>query len=230
VPLPAGPETGEAQVPIRVLIADDHGVVRHGLKMYMADDPDFLVVGEARTGREAVTLALELQPDVVLMDLVMPELDGISATMEIRANLPNTEVIAMTSVLEDGSVAGAVRAGAIGYLLKDTQEEDLLRMIKAAAGGQIQISPEAATRLVKDVRAPQPHEPLTDRETEVLQLVAQGKANKEIARLLDIGENTVKTHVRRILVKLNMQSRTQAAIFALQSGMAPGASSSARDA
>ncbi len=217
-------------MPIRVLIADDHGVVRHGLKMYMADDPDFLVVGEARTGREAVTLALELQPDVVLMDLVMPELDGIGATMEIRASLPNTEVIAMTSVLEDGSVAGAVRAGAIGYLLKDTQEEDLLRMIKAAAGGQIQISPEAATRLVKDVRAPQPHEPLTDRETEVLQLVAQGKANKEIARLLDIGENTVKTHVRRILVKLNMQSRTQAAIFALQSGMAPGASSSARDA
>lgn len=217
-------------MPIRVLIADDHGVVRHGLKMYMADDPDFVVVGEARTGREAVTLALQLEPDVVLMDLVMPELDGIGATMEIRASLPNTEVIAMTSVLEDGSVAGAVRAGAIGYLLKDTQEEDLLRMIKAAAGGQVQISPEAATRLVKDVRAPQPHEPLTDRETEVLQLVAQGKANKEIARLLDIGENTVKTHVRRILVKLNMQSRTQAAIFALQSGMAPGASSSARDA
>jgi DNA-binding NarL/FixJ family response regulator len=230
VPFPAGPETGEAQVPIRVLIADDHGVVRHGLKMYMADDPDFVVVGEARTGREAVTLALQLEPDVVLMDLVMPELDGIGATMEIRASLPNTEVIAMTSVLEDGSVAGAVRAGAIGYLLKDTQEEDLLRMIKAAAGGQVQISPEAATRLVKDVRAPQPHEPLTERETEVLQLVAQGKANKEIARLLDIGENTVKTHVRRILVKLNMQSRTQAAIFALQSGMAPGASSSARDA
>lgn len=217
-------------MPIRVLIADDHGVVRHGLKMYMADDPDFVVVGEARTGREAVTLALQLEPDVVLMDLVMPELDGIGATMEIRASLPNTEVIAMTSVLEDGSVAGAVRAGAIGYLLKDTQEEDLLRMIKAAAGGQVQISPEAATRLVKDVRAPQPHEPLTERETEVLQLVAQGKANKEIARLLDIGENTVKTHVRRILVKLNMQSRTQAAIFALQSGMAPGASSSARDA
>jgi DNA-binding NarL/FixJ family response regulator len=217
-------------MPIRVLIADDHGVVRHGLKMYMADDPDFIVVGEARTGREAVSLALELKPDVVLMDLVMPELDGIGATAEIRANLPDTEVIAMTSVLEDGSVTGAVRAGAIGYLLKDTQEEDLLRMIKAAAGGQVQISPEAAARLVKDVRAPEPREPLTDRETEVLQLVAQGKANKEIARLLDIGENTVKTHVRRILVKLNMQSRTQAAIFALQSGMASGATSGAHDA
>jgi DNA-binding NarL/FixJ family response regulator len=207
-------------MPIRVLIADDHGVVRHGIKMYMAQDPDFLVVGEARTGREAVSLALELQPDVVLMDLVMPEMDGITATAEIRAALPDTEVIAMTSVLEDGSVVGAVKAGAIGYLLKDTQEEDLLRMIKSAASGQVQISPEAATRLVRDVRAAEPREPLTDRENEVLRLVAQGKANKEIARLLNIGENTVKTHVRRILVKLNMQSRTQAAIFALQSGIA----------
>lgn len=207
-------------MPIRVLIADDHGVVRHGLKMYMADDPDFAVVGEARNGREAVAMALDLKPDVVLMDLLMPELDGIAATNEIRRSLPDTEVIAMTSVLEDGSVAGAVRAGAIGYLLKDTQEEDLLRAIKAAASGQVQISPEAATRLVKDVRAPEPREPLTERETQVLQLVAQGKANKEIARLLDIGENTVKTHVRRILVKLDMQSRTQAAIFALQMGLA----------
>lgn len=207
-------------MPIRVLIADDHGVVRHGIKMYMAEDPDFLVVGEARDGREAVRLALALKPDVVLMDLVMPEMDGIAATSQIREALPDTEVIAMTSVLEDGSVVGAVRAGAIGYLLKDTQEEDLLRMIKAAAAGQVQISPEAATRLVKDVRAPEPREPLTERESEVLRLVAQGKANKEIARLLDIGENTVKTHVRRILLKLNMQSRTQAAIFALQSGMA----------
>jgi DNA-binding NarL/FixJ family response regulator len=213
-------------MPIRVLIADDHGVVRHGLKMYMADDPDFAVVGEARNGREAVAMALDLRPDVVLMDLVMPEMDGIAATSEIRRHLPDTEVIAMTSVLEDGSVTGAVRAGAIGYLLKDTQEEDLLRAIKAAAGGQVQISPEAATRLVKDVRAPAPREPLTDRETEVLQLVAQGKANKEIARLLDIGENTVKTHVRRILTKLDMQSRTQAAIFALQTGLAPPSSGS----
>ena len=112
-----------------------------------------------------------------------------------------------------------MRAGAIGYLLKDTQEDDLLRMIKAAAAGQVQISPDAAARLLKDVRTPEPREPLTERESEVLRLLAQGKANKEIARLLDIGENTVKTHVRRILVKLNMQSRTQAAIFALQSGM-----------
>ena len=206
---------------IRVLIADDHAVVRHGLRMYMADDPEFEVVGEARNGSEAVEMATALRPHVVLMDLMMPGMGGIEATGLIRAACPDTQVIAMTSVLEDGSVVGAVRAGAIGYLLKDTQEDDILRAIKAAAGGEVQISPEAAARLMNDVRKPpETREALTERESEVLRLVAQGKANKEIARLLEIGENTVKTHVRRILVKLNMQSRTQAAIFAVESGLA----------
>src|SRR5687768_6467344 len=206
---------------IRILIADDHDVVRQGLQMFLSDDPELEIVAEARNGAEAVELAKQLRPDVILMDILMPVMDGITAITEVRKALPETEVIALTSVLEDAKVVGAVRAGAIGYLLKDTQGDELCNAIKAAANGQVQLSPQAAARLVREVRAPESPETLTERETDVLRLLAQGKANKEIAAALFIGENTVKTHVSSVLVKLGVQSRTQAALYARQIGLGP---------
>ena len=204
---------------IRLLIADDHAVVRQGLRMFLGLDPEFEVVGEARDGAEALKLARELAPDVVLMDLLMPVMDGITAIGHIRRELPDVEVIALTSVLEDASVVGAVKAGAIGYLLKNTESDDLCRAIKAAAAGQVQLSPEAAARLMREMRTPENPEPLTERETDVLRLLARGAANKEIARELQIGEKTVKTHVSNILGKLGVQSRTQAALHAVRTGL-----------
>ena len=204
---------------IRVLIADDHSVVRQGLRMFLALDPDIDIVGEACDGVQALELAHELRPDVVLMDLLMPEMDGIQATARVRNELPETEVIALTSVLEDSSVVNAIRAGAIGYLLKDTEADVLVRAIKAAAEGQVQLSPQAAARLMREVRAPNSPEELTEREVDVLRLLAQGKSNKEIALLLTIGEKTVKTHVSNILSKLNVSSRTQAALYAVRIGL-----------
>jgi len=207
---------------IRVLIADDHAVVRQGLRMFLSLDAELEVVGEAEDGSVAVKQAKELLPDVVLMDMLMPVMDGVTATRAIRTELPDTEVIALTSVLDDSSVVGAVKAGAIGYLLKDTNAEELCRAIKAAAAGQVQLSPQAAARLVSEVRTPVvPTTTLSDRETEVLLLIARGKANKEIAAELTIGEKTVKTHVSSILNKLGVQSRTQAALYAAQSGLVP---------
>jgi NarL family two-component system response regulator LiaR len=206
-------------MPIRILIADDHSVVRQGLKMFLGLDPDFEVVAEATNGAEALRLAHEHKPDVVLMDLLMPVMDGITATAAIRRELPETEVVALTSVLEDASVIGAVRAGAIGYLLKDTESDELRRAIKAAAAGQVQLSPQAAARLMREVRAPESPEALTEREIEVLRMLAQGQSNKEIARSLVIGEKTVKTHVSSILGKLGVPSRTQAALYAVRIGL-----------
>ncbi len=203
----------------RVLITDDHGVVRQGLRMFLSLDPDFEVVGEASNGEEALAMARDLEPDVVLMDLLMPVMDGISATEKIRAELPDVEVIALTSVLEDASVTGAVRAGAIGYLLKDTDSEELSRAIKAAAEGRVHLAPEAAARLMREVRAPENPEALTDRETEVLKLLARGKANKQIAGNLYVSEKTVKAHVSSILMKLGVKSRTQAALHAVRTGV-----------
>jgi two-component system, NarL family, response regulator LiaR len=206
-------------MPISVLIADDHGMVRQGLRMYLALDPEITVIGEASNGSEAVQLAHELHPDVVLMDLLMPVMDGIAATSAIRHQLPETQVIALTSVLEDGSVGDAVRAGAIGYLLKDVACNELCQAIKAAAEGQIQLSPKAMARLVREVSVPGSPEVLTERETEVLRLVARGYSNKEVGRALTITEKTVKNHVASILSKLNLTSRTQAALFAIRSGL-----------
>jgi two-component system, NarL family, response regulator LiaR len=209
-------------VPIRVLIVDDHNVVRQGLRMFLGTDPELEIIGEARDGAEALQLALQYSPDVVLMDLVMPGMDGISATAAIRRETPNTEVVALTSVLDDHSVIDAVRAGAIGYLLKDTDAQELRRAIKAAAAGQVQLSPQAAARLLLEVRTPEKiREPLTVRESEVLQLLAAGKANKEIAQALNISEQTVKTHVSHILDKLGVPSRTQAALYAMRAGLIP---------
>jgi DNA-binding NarL/FixJ family response regulator len=204
---------------IRILLVDDHGVVRQGLRMYLALDPELEVVGEAANGADAVRLAHELLPDVVLMDLLMPVMDGIAATAAIRRELPGVEVLALTSVLEDSAVYGAMRAGAIGYLLKDTEAGELCQAIKAAAAGQVQLSPPVAARLLREVPAPQHPEPLTERETEVLQHLAQGKSNKEIAAALVIAEKTVRTHVSSILGKLGVTSRTQAALHALRSGL-----------
>ncbi len=204
---------------IRIVLADDHSVVRQGLRMFLALDPELEVVGEAANGAEAVQAARTLRPDVVLMDLLMPVMDGIAATAAIRKEVPDVEVIALTSVLEDEKVVGAVRAGAIGYLLKDTESDELCQAIKAAAAGQVQLSPEAAARLVREVRMPDSPETLTERETDVLRLLAHGQANKEIARNLVIGEKTVKTHVSNILAKLGLPSRTQAALYAVRIGL-----------
>lgn len=194
--------------------------------MFLSLDPDLEIVGEAVDGVDALRQARLARPDVVLMDLLMPRMDGIEATRAIRAELPDTEVVALTSVLEDQAVVGAVKAGAIGYLLKNTDADELCHSIKAAAAGQVQLSPEAAARLMREVRAPESPEPLTQRETEVLRLLGEGKANKEIALSLDIGEKTVKTHVSNILAKLGVQSRTQAALFAAQTGLVKLASAS----
>lgn len=188
--------------------------------MFLSDDADLEVVGEAENGQQAVERARELLPDVVLMDMLMPVMDGVTATATIRAELPDVEVIALTSVLDDGTVINAVKAGAIGYLLKDTKGAELCRAIKAAAAGQVQLSPEAAARLMREVRVPDmPVTNLTEREAEVLRLIAAGKANKEIAADLSISEKTVKTHVTAILSKLGVQSRTQAALYAAQNNI-----------
>ena len=176
-------------------------------------------MGEAEDGAQAVELARQTQPDVVLMDLLMPVMDGIEATAAIRRASPDTEVIALTSVLEDAAVIDAVRAGAIGYLLKDAQADELCRAIRAAAAGQVQLSPKAAERLVREVRAPASPETLTEREIEVLRLLAHGRSNKEIAHDLIISEKTVKTHVSNILAKLDVPSRTQAALYAARIGL-----------
>jgi two-component system, NarL family, response regulator LiaR len=204
---------------IRVLITDDHGVVRQGLRMFLSLDPDIQVVGEAQDGREALAMARELKPDVVLMDLLMPVMDGLESTKAIRTELPEVEVIALTSVLEGSSVTGAIRAGAIGYLLKDTDAEALHEAIRGAAEGRVHLAPEAAARLMREVRAPENPEALSDRETEVLRLLARGKANKQIASELYEEEQTVKAHVTSILMKLGVQSRTQAALHAVRTGL-----------
>ena len=204
---------------IRILIVDDHAVVRQGLKMFLALDDELEVVGEAANGEEAIRRAHELAPDVVLMDLLMPVMDGIASIEVIRRELPDVEVIALTSVLEDKAVFGAIRAGAIGYLLKDTQADELCRAIKAAAAEQVQLSSQAALRLMREVQVPQSPEKLTPRETEVLRLLARGMSNKEIGAALVIGEKTVKTHVSNILGKLGVPSRTQAALYAVRIGL-----------
>ena len=187
--------------------------------MFLALDPEIEIVGEAKTGEETLELARQLRPEVVLMDLLMPGMGGVAATQKIRQEMPEVEVIALTSVLDDEAVTGAVRAGAIGYLLKNTDADELRRAIKAAAAGQVHLSPEAAARLVREVRIPGSPEALTERETAVLRLVAKGQANKQVAKELGIGEQTVKSHVSRILGKLQLQSRTQAALYAVERGL-----------
>jgi NarL family two-component system response regulator LiaR len=208
--------------PIRVLIVDDHGVVREGLRAYLELEPDIQVVGEAKDGLEAVRRAAELEPDVVLMDLVMPNMDGVDATSRIKQQQPATHVIILTSFLDDERVVPAIRAGATSYLLKDVAATDLARAIRGARAGQAQLHPEVARRLMQQVttpRKPDAGAQLTDREREVLRLLADGRSNKEIARSLVVSERTVKGHVSNILGKLGLQDRTQAALFAVRNGL-----------
>ncbi len=209
----------EVGVPIRVLIADDHAVVRKGLRGFLELDTDLKIVGEAADGAAALRMAQDSRPDVVLMDLLMPVMDGVAATSAIRRELPDTEVIALTSVLEESLVIQAIQAGAIGYLLKDTDAQKLRQAIKAAADGEVQLSPAAAAMLMHKVKAPRSPETLTERETEVLRQLARGKSNKEIGNSLFISETTVKTHVKNIMQKLGVPSRTQAALYAARIGL-----------
>lgn len=204
---------------IRVLIVDDHKMVRQGLKMFLSLDQTLDVVGEAADGHEALQEVERLRPDVVLMDLIMPEMDGISATQAIREQAPDTQVIALTSALQDEKILGAIRAGAVGYLLKDTEADELVRAIHLAASGQVQLSPKVAERLVREVRSPESPETLTEREIEVLRLISRGLSNRQIAGELTLSEKTVKTHVSNILAKLDLLSRTQAALYAIQIGL-----------
>lgn len=205
---------------IRVLIVDDHGVVRQGLRMYLAASADIEIVGEGRNGREAVTLARELKPDVVLMDLLMPVMDGIAATAQIRREMVEVEVVALTSVLEDAAVSQAIKMGATGYVLKDAESEELVLAIRAAASGRVYLTPAALTRLMSDLGpGKKPLEPLTPRELDVLRLIAAGQSNREIGRALSITDQTVKSHVSHVLDKLRVCSRTQAALYAIETGL-----------
>jgi DNA-binding NarL/FixJ family response regulator len=206
---------------IRVLVVDDHAVVRQGLRMFLSPEVGFEVVGEAADGEEAIEQARALRPDIVLMDLLLPGMSGIDATAAIRAELPDIEVVVLTSVVEDGAIVHAVRAGAIGYVLKVASGEELRVAIRAATAGQFQLSPEAAHLLLEWIRLPSNPDGLTKREIDVLGKLAEGKANKEIARELHLSQETVKTYVKRILGKLGVQTRTQAAVQAVRQGLLP---------
>ncbi len=205
---------------VRVLIVDDHAVVRQGLRMFLALDPELEIVGEAHDGQQALVQVAETLPDVVVMDIMMPVMDGVAATREIKRLFPEVEVLALTSALEEHKVSGAIDAGATGYLLKDASVETLIEAIHAAARGEVRLHPEAAKRLVREFRTRDMRESLTPRETLTLQLIARGYANRTIAQELDVSEPTVKTHVSRLLSKLALTSRTQAALYALKHGLA----------
>ena len=205
--------------PIRVLLVDDHVVVRQGLKMVLSLEEDFEVAGEASNGEEAVVQARNLRPHVVLMDLLMPVMNGVDAIRNIKASQPEIEIVALTSVLEDRLVIDAVEAGAMGYLLKETGPETLFEAIRAASRGEVRLDPRARKRLLREVRTPEMRESLTARETDTLRLLARGLANREIATELGVSEMTVKTHVSSVLSKLDLKSRTQAALFALREGL-----------
>jgi NarL family two-component system response regulator LiaR len=208
---------------ISVLIVDDHAVVRQGLKSLLSLQEDIEVVGEAANGLEAEEQTSHLLPDVVLMDLIMPQVDGIEATRRIRALSPSTQVIVLTSFGEDEKVFSAIKAGALSYLLKNVSPGDLIKAVQAAYRGETQLHPEIAKKLMDELslgpRRQTPEE-LTERELDVLKLIARGQSNREIARELVISEKTVKTHVSNILSKLHLADRTQAAIYALREGLA----------
>jgi DNA-binding NarL/FixJ family response regulator len=214
---------------IRILIADDHNLVRQGLRLLLDGVTGLEIVGEAKTGTEAVRLARHLQPDVVLMDLLMPDMDGVEATAAICDAVPDTKVLVLTGMPEERGVVPAVRAGAIGYLLKDADISDLRHAIKSAIAEQPQISAKAARLLMRAVHSPEGPDALTRRENAILLLLARGWANKEIAHDLEISETTVKSHVRHILTKLGVSSRTQAAMHAVRCGYVPNSGTSALD-
>ncbi len=210
---------------IKLLLVDDHAVVRLGLRSYFSTTPDIEVIGEASNGEEAITRVQELSPEVVLMDLLMPGMDGVEATRHIKAIKPNTQIIVLTSYHEDENIFPAIRAGALSYLLKDIDPDDLSDAIRRAAKGEAVLNPHVAARLMQEVRGGRraeeynPLNELTDREMEVLQEIASGKSNADIAASLFISEKTVKTHITNILGKLHLSDRTQAAVLAWQKGV-----------
>jgi DNA-binding NarL/FixJ family response regulator len=206
--------------PIRVLLVDDHGVVRRGLRGFFDLVDDIEVVGEAEDGEVAVREALKLSPDVVLMDLLMPRLDGFGAIGRIKAERPDIEIVAMTSFIEEEKVTAALEAGATGYLLKDAEAEEVASAVRAAHHGEMHLDPAVARVLADRMRArragAEPVESLTERELDVIALLARGASNKEIASALFITERTARTHVSNILGKLGLASRTQAALYAVE--------------
>jgi two-component system, NarL family, response regulator LiaR len=210
---------------IRLLIADDHNIVRKGLKVLLATETDMQVVGEADNGADAVQKAETLKPDVILMDLMMPQMDGIEATRRITAQRPDARILVLTSFAADDKVFPAVKAGALGYLLKDSTPEQLLEAIRQVHRGEPSLEPSIARKVLLELAQPggagkQTVDPLTERELEVLRLIAQGMSNKEIAAKIFVAEWTVRSHVSNILGKLHLASRTQAALYALRSGIA----------
>jgi DNA-binding NarL/FixJ family response regulator len=199
---------------IRILVVDDHAVVREGLRTYLALQDGLEVVGEAADGEEAVREAERLRPDVVLMDLVMPRLDGTGAMRELRRRMPEVRVIVLTSYADDDRLLAAIRAGAAGYLMKNVQPAELARAVRAAHAGEALLDPAVAARLVEHLASePQPPDRLTPREREVLALIGRGMPNKLIARELGVSEKTVKAHVGQVLAKLGVTDRTQAALY-----------------
>ncbi len=207
---------------VRVMLVDDHSVVREGLKNYLGARGDFQVVGEASTGAEALEVAAKTLPQVILMDLVMPVMDGIEATRRLHETFPDIKVIVLTSFADDDKLFPALRAGAVAYLLKDVGPTELAEAIKAAARGESRLHPDVTQRLVAGIaggREKGPQDLLTEREMDVLRCLAQGKSNKEIGADLFISEKTVKTHVGSILDKLGLADRTQAAIYAVKRGV-----------
>jgi NarL family two-component system response regulator LiaR len=211
-------------LPIRLLIADDHPVVRKGLRALMEDQPDILVVAEAADGNEAVERAREFKPDVILLDLMMPGKDGLYAIGEIKRERPEARILVLTSYFEDDQVFPAIKAGALGYLLKDSSPQELLRAIRDIARGQSALHPAIALKVIRELEHPSDLpptvDPLTPREVEVLTLLGQGMSNAQIAERLTISERTVGTHISNILSKLHLASRTQAALYALKQGLA----------
>lgn len=203
---------------IRLLLVDDHAVVREGLKMILALEDNLEIIGEASNGSEAVEESKRIRPDVIIMDLQMPVMNGVEAIAAIKTEQPEIEIIALTSVLEDKMVIGAVEAGAAGYLLKEGKSDILVEAINAAARGEVRLHPEASKRLAKEIRAPEMRETLTPRESDTLRWLARGYSNKGIAQQMGISEMTIKTHVSNILSKTHLNSRTQAALFALKEG------------
>jgi NarL family two-component system response regulator LiaR len=210
--------------PIRVLVADDHAIVRAGIRALLKTEPDMEVVGEAKDGVEAVLKARSLQPDVLLLDLVMPRQDGIETIRQIKHEDSETRVLVLTSFAEDEKVFPAIKAGAIGYLLKDTSPQELVEAIREVQRGESPLDPAIARRVIRELKdppdLPPTPDPLTEREVDVLRLVAQGLSNQEIADELVISEKTVRGHVSCILGKLHLANRTQAALHALREGLA----------
>jgi NarL family two-component system response regulator LiaR len=212
------------QAPIRVLIVDDHAIVRKGIRALLDQVEHIEVVGEASDGQEAVTQVASLRPDVILMDLVMPKMDGIAAIRHITADQPEARILVLTSFTGDDQVFPAIKAGALGYLLKDSDPEDLLEAIESVHHGEPSLSPAIAQKVLVELRQPSDRpptpDPLTDREVEVIRLVAKGLSNQEIAERLTVTEATVRAHVSNILSKLHLANRTQAALYALREGLA----------